>query len=100
MRVTNSMMSNAVTGYLMRQSEDLYKVREQISSQKKINRPSHDPTGMRNILEYRNKIATVDQYLDNPSSNPLEDLFKAYYSVSDVRTNCGFRGLHDVGYFL
>jgi flagellar hook-associated protein 3 len=65
MRVTNSMMSNAVTGYLMRQSEELYKVREQISSQKKINRPSDDPTGMRNILEYRNKIATVDQYLDN-----------------------------------
>jgi len=65
MRVTNSMMSNTITGYLMRQSEELYKVQEQISSQKKINRPSDDPTGMRNVLDYRNKIATVDQYLDN-----------------------------------
>ena len=65
MRVTNSMMSNTITGYLMRQSAELYKVQEQISSQKKINRPSDDPTGMRNILDYRNKIATVDQYLDN-----------------------------------
>ena len=65
MRVTNSMMSNTITRYLMRQSEALYNVQEQISTQKKINRPSDDPTGMRNVLDYRNKIATVDQYLDN-----------------------------------
>jgi flagellar hook-associated protein 3 FlgL len=49
----------------MRQSEALYKVREQISTQKKINKPSDDPRGMRKVLDYRNKIATVDQYLAN-----------------------------------
>ncbi|MGD9301405.1 MAG: FlgD immunoglobulin-like domain containing protein [Desulfobacterales bacterium] len=65
MRVTNSMMSNTITRYLMQQSERLYKVQEQIATQKKINRPSDDPAGMRAILDYRNKIATVDQYLDN-----------------------------------
>jgi len=65
MRVTNSMMSNTITRYLMRQSEALYNVQEQISTQKKINRPSDDPTGMRKVLDYRNKIATVDQYLNN-----------------------------------
>ena len=65
MRVTNSMMSNTITRYLMRQSEAIYKVQEQISTQKKINRPSDDPTGMRKVLDYRNKIATVEQYLDN-----------------------------------
>jgi len=65
MRVTNSMMSNTITRYLMRQSERLYNVQEQISTQKKINKPSDDPAGMREILDYRNKIATVDQYLDN-----------------------------------
>ena len=65
MRVTNSMMSNTITRYLMRQSEELYKVQEQIATQKKINTASDDPVGMRNILDYRNKIATVDQYLDN-----------------------------------
>ena len=65
MRVTNSMMSNTITRYLMRQSEDLYKVQEQISSQKRINRPSDDPVGMRKVLDYRNQMATVDQYMDN-----------------------------------
>ncbi len=65
MRVTNSMMSNTISRYLMRQSEELYKVQEQISTQKKINKSSDDPAGMRKVLDYRNKIATVDQYLDN-----------------------------------
>ena len=65
MRVTNSMMSNNITRYLMGQNEALYKVQEKISTQKKINRPSDDPIGMRKILDYRNNIATVEQYLDN-----------------------------------
>ena len=60
MRITNSMMSNNITRYLMRQSEALYKVQEQIATQRKINRPSDDPVGMRKVLDYRNKIATVD----------------------------------------
>jgi len=67
MRVTNSMMSNTITRYLMRQSEEIYKVQEQITTQKKINRPSDDPVGMRKVLDYRNKIGTVDQYLNNIS---------------------------------
>lgn len=65
MRVTNSMMSNTLTRYLLRQSESIYKVQEQISTQKRINKLSDDPTGMRKVLDYRNNIATVDQYLDN-----------------------------------
>jgi len=65
MRVTNGMMSSTLTRFLMRQNEGLYKVQEQISSQKKINKPSDDPAGMRKILDYRNKIETVDQYLSN-----------------------------------
>ncbi len=65
MRVTNNMMSIALTRYLMRQNENLYKVQEQIATQKRINKPSDDPTGMRKVLDYRSQIATIDQYLDN-----------------------------------
>jgi len=65
MRVTDSMISSTLTRYLMRQNEDIYRVQEQISTQKKINRPSDDPAGMRKILDYRSKIATIDQYLAN-----------------------------------
>ena len=65
MRVTNNMMSNTMTRYLMRQSEGIFKVQEQISTQRKINRSSDDPAGMRKILDYRSQIATVDQYFTN-----------------------------------
>ena len=65
MRVTNSMMSNTITRYLMRQSEGLYKVQEQIATQKKINTASDDPVGMRKVLDYRNQMATVEQYMNN-----------------------------------
>ena len=65
MRVTNSMMSNTLTRYLMQHSKQLYRVQEQISTQKRINRPSDDPIGMRQVLDYRNKIGTIDQYLAN-----------------------------------
>lgn len=65
MRVTNSMMSHTLTRHLMQQSEAIYKIQEQISTQKRINKPSDDPTGIRKVLDYRNKIGTIDQYLDN-----------------------------------
>ena len=65
MRVTNNMMSNALTRHLMRQNENLYKVQEQIATQKRINKPSDDPIGVRQVLDYRSRIATIDQYLDN-----------------------------------
>jgi flagellar hook-associated protein 3 FlgL len=65
MRVTNSMMSSTITRYLMRQSENLYKLQEVISSQKRINRPSDDPVGMRKVLDYRSQMSTINQYMDN-----------------------------------
>ena len=65
MRVTNSMMANTLTRYLLQHSKAIYDVQEQISTQKKINKPSDDPIGIRDVLDYRNKIGTIDQYLDN-----------------------------------
>jgi len=65
MRVTTKTMTDTMTRYLTMHNKQLYKVQEQIASQKKINRPSDDPSGMRRILGYRNRIATIDQYLNN-----------------------------------
>jgi flagellar hook-associated protein 3 FlgL len=88
MRVTNSMMSNTMTRYLMRQSNDLYRVQEQISTQKKINRPSDDPTGIRQVLDYRAKIATVEQYLDN--------IGRATTRLESTETGAGYHRIKDL----
>jgi len=68
MRVTTNLMSSTITRYLTRQNQALYKLQQQISSQKRILRPSDDPAGTRQALSYRNTLATIDQYLDNVRS--------------------------------
>ena len=68
MRVTPNMMSGSITRYLVNQNQELYRLQQKISSQKRILRPSDDPAGTRKILGYRNTIAAVDQYLDNIGS--------------------------------
>ena len=68
MRVTTNLMANTITRYLIQQNQGLYKLQEQISSQKRILRPSDDPAGTRKALGYRSTLATVDQYLDNVQS--------------------------------
>jgi flagellar hook-associated protein 3 FlgL len=65
MRVTTNMMTDTLARYLGMQNTQLFKTQLQIASQKRINKPSDDPAGMRNILDYRDKIATVQQYMDN-----------------------------------
>jgi flagellar hook-associated protein 3 FlgL len=68
MRVTANLMAGSLTRYLVKQNQELYRLQETISSQKKILRPSDDPAGARKALGYRNSIATVEQYLDNVGS--------------------------------
>jgi len=65
MRVTTNTMTDTLVRYLAMQNSQLFKLQQNISSQKRINKPSDDPVGMGKILNYRNNIATVDQYLDN-----------------------------------
>jgi flagellin-like hook-associated protein FlgL len=65
MRVTRNVMSDTIARYLSMHNDQLFKVQLQIASQKRINKPSDDPAGLRRILDYRNKIATMEQYRDN-----------------------------------
>ena len=65
MRVTTNVMTDTIARYLTMHNDQLFKVQLQIASQKRINQPSDDPIGMRKVLDYRNKIATVQQYMDN-----------------------------------
>lgn len=65
MRVTHNMMSNSMILNLQRQSEQLFNVQTQIATQKRLNKPSDDPAGMGRVLEYRSKLAVMDQYQQN-----------------------------------
>jgi flagellar hook-associated protein 3 FlgL len=65
MRITQNMMSNIFVSNLRRQTEAMLQRQEQISTQKRINRPSDDPAGMGRVLAGRSTLAAIGQYADN-----------------------------------
>lgn len=65
MRVTSNMMVNTITRNLFIQSERLLDAQTKVSTGKEINQLSDDPTGMAKILNYRSKIAAIEQYGTN-----------------------------------
>ncbi len=65
MRVTHNMMSNSIILHLQRQAEQLYNVQTKIATGKRLNKPSDDPIGMGQVLDYRAKLAVIDQYQNN-----------------------------------
>ena len=62
MRVTNQMMANNVNAQLTRLMNQMVKTQEQITTGKRINRPSDDPSAIGSVLSYRNTISSLDQY--------------------------------------
>ena len=65
MRVTNNTMIHSIVRYLTRQNEALFDRQNIIASGKKINKPSDDPLGMGRMLDYRQTIASIEQYQTN-----------------------------------
>ncbi len=65
MRVNQNMMSNIFVNNLRRQTQAMLQRQEQIATQKRINRPSDDPSGMGRVLAGRSSLAAINQYIDN-----------------------------------
>jgi len=65
MRVTNNTMIHSIVRYLTSQNEALFDRQNIIASGKKINKPSDDPLGMGRVLDYRQTIASIEQYQTN-----------------------------------
>lgn len=65
MRVTNSMMRNNSLLNMQKNKEAYNNYLEQYNTQKKIQRPSDDPTIAVRALKYRTTLAEVEQYLKN-----------------------------------
>jgi flagellar hook-associated protein 3 FlgL len=65
MRVTNKIMMDSILAGLSKNTQSMVRINEQIATGKAINRPSDDPVAMSKVLEYRNYISSVDQYIVN-----------------------------------
>jgi len=65
MRLSNKQMADTIMRNLNRQIQQIQIRQQMISSGKKVNRPSDDPIGMGQILDYRRTLASIDQYHRN-----------------------------------
>ncbi|CQR46398.1 Flagellar hook-associated protein 3 [Paraliobacillus sp. PM-2] len=67
MRVTQSMLSNNMLRNLSNSYSNLDKYMDQLSTGKKINRPSDDPVIAMKGMNYRSQVSSVEQYERNLS---------------------------------
>jgi flagellar hook-associated protein 3 FlgL len=62
MKISNRMLYSQVNRDLSRNTEILFKLNGQISSAKRINKPSDDPLGLSSVLTNRTELNMFDQY--------------------------------------
>ena len=67
MRVTQSMLSNNMMRNLSTSYEKMGKLQEQLTTKKKINRPSDDPVVAIKGIGYRTDLGKIEQYNRNLS---------------------------------
>ena len=65
MRISAKIMADHIKANLARQSSALMDTQLKLATGKKINRPSDDPVGIGNVLNYRTTLKTIDQYQEN-----------------------------------
>jgi flagellar hook-associated protein 3 FlgL len=65
MRISAKIMAENIKANLARQSTQLMNTETQLSTGKRINKPSDDPTGIGKVLDYRSTQQTIGQYRSN-----------------------------------
>jgi len=68
MRVTQQMLFDRYVFNLNKSLTSLMDLNEKAQTQKRINKPSDDPTGMTRVLDHRDTIRSLEQYKENIST--------------------------------
>jgi flagellar hook-associated protein 3 FlgL len=86
MRITNKMTTSTIKRNVFRQSEQLLRNQEILSSGKRINRPSDDPVGIGKVLDYRQSLSSFEQYDRNiqQAKNRIEFMETTLEGVEDL----------------
>ncbi|MBT6600818.1 MAG: flagellar hook-associated protein FlgL [Nitrospina sp.] len=71
MRVTSQTQQRNALNNIFRITEDLFNAQKEITSGKKIHKPSDDPAGMRDTLALRTSIKKINQFERNINNNQL-----------------------------
>ena len=81
MRLTENLKFSTMTNNIYLSQSKYAELMEQISSQKRINRPSDDPVGMRTVLDGRRAKSAIEQYQRNMDSG------KGWLDITETTLN-------------
>ncbi|MBR5127534.1 MAG: flagellar hook-associated protein FlgL [Roseburia sp.] len=97
MRITNNMMLKTTMSNIYGNKENVNTLNNQMSSQKKISRPSEDPVVAIRALRLRSNLSEIDQYYEKniPDAEAWLDVTETALKnmesiLSDVRTQCTY----------
>ena len=98
-RVTNQSIQNTVLNNIFRITEGLAKAQAEISSGKRILKPSDDPAGLRNSLSLRTSIRLSTQFIRNIDNNKIfiQSTDSALQSVSQGLTRAKELAIRELG---
>jgi len=88
MRVTNKMFYDRFLVDMQSNLDALYKANEQLSSGKRVNRPSDDPAAMTRIVGYKATLMTLSEYtrsIDTAKSY-LNSIDSSFVNLGDMLT--------------
>ena len=97
MRVTNNMMLKTTMSNIYGNKENVNTLNNQMTSQKKISRPSEDPVVAIRALRFRSTLSEINQYYERniPDAESWLDVTETALRnmetiLSDVRTQCTY----------
>lgn len=97
MRVTNNMMLRNTTSNINNNKYNVNSLNNQMSSQKKISRPSEDPVVAIRALRLRSNLSEINQYYEKniPDAEAWLDVTETALKnmktiLSDIRTQCTY----------
>ena len=97
MRITNNMMLKNTMSNIYGNKQNVNTLNSQMSSQKKINRPSEDPVIAIRALRLRSNLSEINQFYDRniPDAEAWLDVTETALTnmesiLSDVRTQCTY----------
>lgn len=97
MRITNNMMLKTTMSNIYGNKENVNTLNNQMSSQKKISRPSEDPVVAIRALRLRSNLSEINQYYEKniPDAESWLDVTETALKnmesiLSDIRTQCTY----------
>ena len=97
MRITNNMMLKTTMSNIYGNKENVNTLNNQMSSQKKISRPSEDPVVAIRALRLRSNLSEINQYYEKniPDAEAWLDVTETALKnmesiLKDVRTQCTY----------